>query len=118
MIWMTLVLLVGFVLPAVAFSPFLRHGLHTAAPDRIVATNSRAAVAMQCGVCGGSPVDTSCGHGTYLIDAGSHKEGATLVVVSSQLQKGTQTTSKRREGCCPCCPVGCTCCMASCQCQY
>ena len=114
--WMALLLIVAFVLPAVAFT---RLGpTHTAAPSRIV---DRAAVSMHCGVCGGKTVDTSCGgHGTEgsLIDAISHKAGATQVVVGGQSKKGAKRSSRRREGCCLCCPAGCSCCLAGCQCHF
>jgi|NorSeaMetagenome_1021524.scaffolds.fasta_scaffold303358_1 hypothetical protein len=112
--WLALLLLVAFVLPEIV--AFTRPATRTAAPSLIV---DRAVVSMHCGVCGGKTVDTSCGHGHEgtLLDAGAHKAGATQVVVGGQSKKVSKTSSRRREGCCMCCPAGCTCCLAGCQCQ-
>ena len=112
--WLALLMLVAFVLPEiVAFTrPFSR----TSAPNLVV---DRAVVSMHCGVCSGKTVDTSCGQGHEgsLIDAVSFKAGATQVVVGGQSKKVSKTSSRRREGCCSCCPAGCACCIAGCQCR-
>ena len=118
MLWVILLLIVAFALPTVAFSPFLRHS-PTPAANRVAVSNKRAAVTMHCGVCGGAPASTSCGHGTgYSIDVGSHKERATQIVIGGQSKKVAKTRSRKREGCCLCCPAGCTCCQVGCQCRF